>query len=177
MDYKLNIGDPKSGKTFKKDVSGPEAKSFFGKKIGDKVEGDKIGLEGYEFEIRGGSDYCGFPMRPDVSGGSRKRILILKGIGNRDNWEGRRRRRTVVGSAISDKIVQINLKIIKHGKAPLGEVKEGEAKADDKAGKEAQPGVKKEEKVKPADKKEVKPEPEAKAEKKEAKLEKEAKKE
>ena len=129
MEYKLNLGD-KSGKTFKKTVSGAEAKVFFGKKMGDKIEGDKVGLEGYEFQIMGGSDYCGFPMRPDVAGGTRKRILITKGIGNRDNWGGRRRRRTVVGNMISDKITQINLKILKQGKAPLEApaAKEGETK-------------------------------------------------
>ncbi|MEK6962997.1 MAG: 30S ribosomal protein S6e [Nanoarchaeota archaeon] len=134
MEYKLNLGDPKTGKTFKKDVKEAEAKVFFGKKMGDKIEGDKIGLEGYEFEICGGSDYCGFPMRNDVVGGARKRILITKGVGNQDNWGGRRRRRTVVGNMISDKITQINLKIIKAGKASLEAPKaEGEAPAEKKA--------------------------------------------
>ncbi|HLD05637.1 MAG TPA: 30S ribosomal protein S6e [Candidatus Nanoarchaeia archaeon] len=133
MEYKLNLGDPKTGKTHKKDVKDVEAKVFFGKKMGDKIEGDKMGLEGYEFEIMGGSDYCGFPMRKDVVGGTRRRILITKGTGNRDNWGGRRRRRTVVGNMISDKITQINLKILKHGKAPLEAPKaEGEALAEGK---------------------------------------------
>lgn len=132
MEYKLNLGDPKTGKTFKKDVKEAEAKVFFGKKMGDKVEGSKIGLEGYEFEICGGSDYCGFPMRKDVQGGTRKRVLITKGVGNQDNWGGRRRRRTVVGNMISDKITQINLKILKQGKASLEAPKAEEAPAEKK---------------------------------------------
>ena len=77
-EHKINIGDSKSKKTYNKvteDISG-----FYDKKIGDIVNGEVIDLPGYELEIRGGSDSSGFPMRKDVDGTARKRILIVGGL-------------------------------------------------------------------------------------------------
>nr|MCK4930356.1 30S ribosomal protein S6e [Nanoarchaeota archaeon] len=162
MEFKINIGDPKTGKTVKRVVSGKEAEAFFKKRIGEKINGDDIGFAGYEFEISGGSDYCGFPMRKDVRGTARKRILIVSGVGIRKNRRGRKVRKTVAGNTIYSKTAQINLKIIKKGSKPLAE----EKKEEEEPAKE-----KKEEK--PKEKKEVKKEkkPEAKEKKKPEKAE------
>ena len=128
MQYKLNIGDPKTKKTYTKELTEEESAQLIGKKIGDKIKGDAIGLEGYELEITGGSDDCGFPMRKDVEGTGRKRILAIKGIGLKKNpVKGRRIRKTVAGNTIGESTVQINMKILKHGKTPL-EKKEEEKK-------------------------------------------------
>ena len=121
VEYKLNIGDPASKKTLKKDVKDAEAEIFQGKQIGDTVKGDLFGFNGYEFTITGGSDSAGFPMRRDVIGGARKKILIVKGTGIRKNEPGRKVRRTVAGNTITSKTVQINLKVTKAGKTPLFE--------------------------------------------------------
>jgi len=130
-EFKLSIADPKTGKTYKRDVTGDDAQGFIGKKIGDTIKGELIGLKGYEFQITGGSDSCGFPMRKDVPGPNRKRILITKGVGLRAKRKGMRLRKTVAGNTISDQTSQINLKITKAGTTPLGEEssenKEGEA--------------------------------------------------
>ena len=133
VEYKLNIGDAKSKKTLKKDVKDAEAEVFQGKKIGDTIKGDLFGLNGYELTITGGSDSAGFPMRRDVMGGSRKKILIVKGTGLRKNEAGRKVRRTVAGNTITAKTVQINLKVTKAGKTPLFEEPKPEAPAEDKA--------------------------------------------
>ncbi len=117
-EFKLVIGQ-KDGKSVQKTLREPEAGVLLGLKIGDKVSGDKIGLAGYEFEIRGGSDYCGFPMRKDLPGSARKRIIATKGVGMRDNIQGLRKRKTVCGNAIHAKISQVNLKILKEGKEKL----------------------------------------------------------
>jgi len=137
-EFKLNIGDPKSKKTLKKEVKDDDAEIFRGKKIGDKFSGEGIGLPGYEFEITGGSDYTGVPMRRDVQGIARKRVLIVSGIGIRKNRAGRKVRRTVAGNTISGKTAQINLKVIKHGKTPLFEEEKPveEVASDTKAPKE-----------------------------------------
>ena len=121
MEFKLSIGDPKTGRTVKKVVSDKAAEAFLKKRIGEKISGDAIGFPGYEFEITGGSDYCGFPMRRDVRGTARKRILIVSGVGIRKNRKGRKVRKTVAGNTIYSKTAQINLKIIKHGSKPLVE--------------------------------------------------------
>lgn len=126
VEFKLVIGDPKSGKCFQKIVKDADAKPFLGKVIGEKIKGDSFGLTGYEFEITGGSDYCGFPMRRDVLGPARKKILAVKGVGIRNVKKGERIRKSVAGNTIHPKTSQINLKIITHGKQPL--VHEGAAK-------------------------------------------------
>jgi len=118
-EFKLVIGDPKSGKCHQIVVSGDNANVFIGKKIGDKINGESIDMAGYEFEITGGADYCGFPMRKDLDGPMRKKILIVKGIGIRSKGNGIKERRTVCGNTIHDKITQISVKVLKHGKKPL----------------------------------------------------------
>lgn len=129
-EFKVNIGHPKEGKTYKKEFSGAEADALIGKKIGDKVKGEVLGHAGYEFEITGGSDYCGFPMRKDLTGSARKKILITKGVGMRTKRKGLRLRKNVAGNTVYDQTAQINLKVVKAGKDPL-EPKE-EAPAEEK---------------------------------------------
>jgi small subunit ribosomal protein S6e len=129
MEFKINIGDPKTGKTVQKVAADKAAEAFLKKKIGDKVSGDAIGFPGYEFEITGGSDYCGFPMRKDVRGSARKKILVVSGVGIRKNVKGRKIRKTVAGCTIYSKTAQINLKVLKAGEAPLVEEKPKEEKA------------------------------------------------
>jgi small subunit ribosomal protein S6e len=118
MDLKINIAD-KSGKTVKKEIKEDQTGVLQGKKIGDKVNGEVMDMSGYEFEISGGSDYCGFPMRKDVNGIMRKAILVTKGFGNNYNRKGMRLRRTVAGNTIYNKTAQVNLKVVKYGPEPL----------------------------------------------------------
>jgi len=118
MDLKLNIAD-KSGKCIKKELKEDAAGFLFGKKVSDKIRGESIDMPGYEFEITGGSDYCGFPMRKDVNGVMRKQILTTTATGNKYKRAGMRLRRTVAGNTIHNKTSQVNLKVIKYGPTPL----------------------------------------------------------
>ncbi len=124
VDFKLVIADPKSGKCYQKELKDPDSKKLFGHKIGDTIKGELVNLAGYEFEITGGSDYCGFPMRRDVLGVARKRILSTRGIGVKNVEGGDRKRKTVAGNAIYDQTSQVNLKTLKVGKEPLAPVEE-----------------------------------------------------
>ncbi|MHA1368838.1 MAG: S6e family ribosomal protein [Promethearchaeota archaeon] len=97
-------------------------KVLVGKKIGDEIDGAFFGYPGYVFEIRGGSDIAGFPMRRDVHGGVKKRIYVRKpGVGVRKNRlrKGDRIRVLVRGNTITDQIVQVNCTIVKEGKVKL----------------------------------------------------------
>ncbi|MFC1774689.1 30S ribosomal protein S6e [Nanoarchaeota archaeon] len=165
--FKIVIGT-KEGKCLQKEIQEPQSSIFLGKRIGQKVEGKDIGLEGYEFEITGGSDNCGFPMRKEIPGTLRKKIFAIKGVGLRRKGKGIRVRKTVCGNTIHEKTVQINLKILKEGKQKLfeKEVKKEESK------KEA-PEVKKEEPKKEVPVKKEEPKKEVKKEepKKEVKKE------
>ena len=93
-----------------------------GKKIGDKLPGDFLGLTGCEMEITGGSDKDGFPMRNDVEGVMRRRILIGEGVGLKTKVRGLRRRRMLRGNTIAADIAQINCRIAKLGDINLKDV-------------------------------------------------------
>ena len=84
-------------------------------------KGEIFDLTGYEFEITGGSDNAGFPMRRDVAGIARKKIAIVKGVGlkkPKKRW-GMKLKKTVSGNTINAKTAQVNLKVIKAGAVPL----------------------------------------------------------
>lgn len=92
-----------------------KAKSLIGLKIGDKIDAGIIGLKG-SLLITGGSDSSGFPMRPDIHGGVKVKILLSGPPGFRPRKRGERRRKTVRGNTITADIVQINVKWIKEEK-------------------------------------------------------------
>ncbi|MBI2137969.1 30S ribosomal protein S6e [Candidatus Woesearchaeota archaeon] len=119
--FKVCIADPKTGKTFQKEIKDQEAQGFIGMNIGEEVKGDGFGLEGYSLAITGGSDFCGFPMRKGILG-IRKKITSIGGVGFRSIKKGTKLRKTVCGHKINDKISQINLKIAAAGQKPLEEL-------------------------------------------------------
>ena len=71
--FKFVIADPKTRKSYKVEKDQNEVVGLVGKKIGDKFNGDLIGLKGYEITITGGTDKDGFPMHPDVHGMVKKK--------------------------------------------------------------------------------------------------------
>lgn len=149
--FKLCIG-AKTGKCYQKEIKDQEAMPFIGLNIGEKINGDSFGMKGYEFVITGGSDYCGFPMRHGIMG-IRKKISSAGGVGFPNLKKGEKKRKTVCGHKIHEKITQINLKILKEGDKkieeifPVGEkkeVKEEEPKKEVKKEKEAKEAPKEE---------------------------------
>ena len=153
--FKINIADPKTGKCYKTEVKDTQAAPFMGLNIGEKIEGSKLGIEGYEFLISGGTDCCGFPMRKGILG-IRKKLTIYPGTGFKGGFKGMKKRKTVCGHKINEQIAAINLKMLKEGTKKLPDMfgkKEGEeAKPETK--QEKKPEVKEE---KPKEK-EAKPE-------------------
>jgi small subunit ribosomal protein S6e len=122
VEFKLTISDTKDGKSYIKSVKDAEADIFKGCKIGSKVSGDSLGFEGYEFQVTGGSDNAGFPMRSDVEGMGRKKIYALNGPGIHAENRGARVRKTVRGNTLSAVITQVNLKVVKYGSKTVKEV-------------------------------------------------------
>ena len=120
MAFKFIIGDEK-GRAWRIER---EAEFLVGKSVGEKIEGKEFGhdFDGYEFEISGGSDDSGFPLYREVEGIGLRRVLLKKGWGMRDKRKGVRLRKTVRGKTISEKVVQINMKIIKQGKKKIEEI-------------------------------------------------------
>ena len=121
--YKLNIsgGNEGPGKGLSKVIEIDEKKfRFDGMKIGEIIKGGVIGFPNYEFEITGGSDSSGFPMRKSVHGPVKKKILVAKrGIGYKPKRKGQKRRKTVRGNEVTHDMTLINLKVVKYGEAEL----------------------------------------------------------
>jgi small subunit ribosomal protein S6e len=121
--YKLNISGGKEGpgKGLSKLIEIDQKKfRFEGMKIGDTINGGLIGFPNYEFVITGGSDSSGFPMRKDVHGPVKKKILVSKrGIGYKPRRDGQKRRKTVRGNEVTFDMTLINLMVSKYGEAEL----------------------------------------------------------
>lgn len=120
-----------SGDTHQIELDDTQVNALTGQQIGDEVEGSMLGLDGYTFEITGGSDSEGFPMRESVEGTERKRLLVKGGVGARDLEEGERRRKSVRGNTVSRNIAQLNLRVVEEGGETIAELlsedDEGEA--------------------------------------------------
>lgn len=122
MDFRVIISDPKSGRAYQVEIKDPGASKFLGHKIGDTIDGEAAGLPGYTLQITGGSDREGFPMRHDLPGSKRRKILVTRGTGYHSKEHGRRRRKSVHGRDIAPDIGQINTKIAEHGTKPVEEL-------------------------------------------------------
>ena len=109
--FKLVISDSK-GKSQTVELEGVKAAPLIGRKIGEIVDGSIAGLSGSKLLITGGTDKDGFPMRPDVHGGVKARVVLSGGVGFHPKVKGERRRKTVRGNVITEDIVQINMKIL-----------------------------------------------------------------
>ncbi len=77
--------------------------------IGAETDAAIVGLAG-KLKITGGSDKSGVPMRGDLHGMARKRVLLSKGVGLQDTEHGLRKRKLVRGNTVSDEIFQVNCK-------------------------------------------------------------------
>ena len=122
MEFKVVISDPSTGLAYQKVISGANANKLIGKRIGDVVNGTIVELPpDYELRICGGSDKDGVPMRKDLPGTGRRKLLLSGGVGYRPREHGMRRKKMVRGNVISRDIVQINMKVEKQGKVPLAE--------------------------------------------------------
>ncbi|HHF58631.1 MAG TPA: 30S ribosomal protein S6e [Thermoplasmatales archaeon] len=135
VEFKVVVNDVKQGKSYQIQVSGAHANSLIGKKIGDEVDGIFVSLPGYRLQITGGTDKDGFPMRPDLPGMGKRRLLLSGGVGYHPDIKGKRKKKMVRGNTISADIVQINMKVVKYGTKPIEELlalaeKRGEVKSE-----------------------------------------------
>ncbi|MHA2059539.1 MAG: 30S ribosomal protein S6e [Candidatus Ranarchaeia archaeon] len=107
--FKLIISDPKSGKSERVELKDEKTRPLIGRKLGEEIQGEIVGVSGAYLRITGGSDKDGFPMRPDIHGGVRKRSLVSGGIGFHPKTKGQKKRRILRGNTITEDIVQVNL--------------------------------------------------------------------
>ncbi|MFQ6088151.1 MAG: 30S ribosomal protein S6e [Candidatus Methanofastidiosia archaeon] len=109
MEFKILISDKK--KTYQKELKDPEAKRLLRMKIGDTFDASLVSKKG-KLKITGGSDKDGFPMRWDLPGERRAKLLLSGGVGFNPKRKGERRKKQVRGNVISENIVQINTVLV-----------------------------------------------------------------
>jgi len=124
--FKVIISDPQTGTSKVVEVEEARAAPFIGKKIGETMDGALVDLPAHKLQIMGGSDKDGVPMKPNVHGGVRRKIILGGGVGFNAKKKGERRRKAVRGNIITDEIVQINIKIVEQPSKP----KTAEAKSE-----------------------------------------------
>ncbi len=125
------ISDTKSGKSYRIDIPKDKETEIIGKKIGDRIDGGIFGAVGYEFELTGGSDDSGFPMRTDVAGSRKIKALLTEGTGFHTRERGQRRRKIVRGNAYSADITQVNAKVVIAGATALDSLFRKEEKKEE----------------------------------------------
>ena len=111
-DFTVVVADPATGATYQREVDGQDANRFIGRDLGDEVDAEAVGLDGYTLELTGGSDETGRPLRSDVPGARVKELLLEGGVGFKPTRDGERKRITVRGRQIAETTAQINAKII-----------------------------------------------------------------
>jgi small subunit ribosomal protein S6e len=139
--FKIIISDPETGTSRVVELEETRAVPLIGRKIGEVIDGSVVDLPGHKAQIIGGSDKDGFPMRRNVHGGVRRRVILSGGVGFNPQNEGERRRKTVRGNVITDEIVQLNMKIVEKPKQPKESKKMKEKREKGKLEKEAEPGA------------------------------------
>lgn len=122
MPFKLVISDPETGKAIQYELDDVKTNALVGKQVGEIVEGDVLGLPGYKLKITGGSDTAGFPIRSDVHGSGKKRILISGPPGFQSDRKGMSKRKTVRGRELSPEISQVNMRVEEKGSTSLEEL-------------------------------------------------------
>ena len=105
---KLTISDIK-GKSISKEFKDNDVNPLLGLQLGSEADASVVGLTG-KLKLTGGSDKSGVPMRTDVHGAARKRVLLVKGVGLQDVEYGQRKRKLMRGNIVSEEIYQLNCK-------------------------------------------------------------------
>ena len=111
-EFKAVLSNPKDGTSKLLALTGDQSTALLGLKIGETIDGERIGATGMKLQITGGSDKSGFPMRPDLQGGVKRRILVSTGPGFKPAAKGERVKKMLRGNTITDDIVQVNLRIV-----------------------------------------------------------------
>ncbi len=105
---KLTISDIK-GKSISKELKDSDVNPLLGLQLGNETDASIVGLTG-KLKLTGGSDKSGVPMRTDVHGAARKKVLLIKGVGLQDVEYGQRKRKLMRGNTVSEEIYQLNCK-------------------------------------------------------------------
>lgn len=125
--FKVIVSDPQTGTSKVVELEEARAAPFIGRRVGETMDGSVVDLPAHTVQILGGSDKDGVPMRGNVHGGVRRRVVLSGGAGFSPKNKGERKRKTVRGNIITDEIAQVNIKITER---PANTSKAPEAKTE-----------------------------------------------
>jgi small subunit ribosomal protein S6e len=123
----LIISDPETGTSQKVELEDNRMGPLIGRRIGEVIDGTIADLAGHQLQLTGGTDKDGIPMRPDVHGSAKSRVILSGGVGYKPKKKGERKRVVVRGNTVSVETTFLNLKIVekpKGKKKAKAEVKE-----------------------------------------------------
>ena len=80
-EFKTVIADPKNKMAYQKVLSEEKSNALVGKSVGEEIDGIFLDLPGYRLKITGGADGSGVPMRGDIDGNQRRRLLVRESVG------------------------------------------------------------------------------------------------
>ena len=122
VEFKTVISDPKEKKAYQKVISEDKSNALVGKSVGEEIDGIFLDLPGYRLKITGGSDGSGVPLRGDIEGNQRRKLLVRKSVGFHPSRHGQRKRKLIRGRNLSSEVSQINLKILEYGPKTIEEL-------------------------------------------------------
>ncbi len=112
----LIIADPETGTNEKRELEDARMTPLVGLRIGETIDGTVADLTGYRIQLTGGTDKDGIPMRPDVHGGVKARIVLSGGVGFKPKNKGERKRVVVRGNTVTAETTFLNFKIVEKPK-------------------------------------------------------------
>ncbi len=123
----LIISDPETGTSQKVELEDARMAPIMGRRIGEVIDGTVADLAGYKIQLTGGTDKDGIPMRPDVHGGVKARVVLSGGVGFKPKKKGDRKRVVVRGNTVSVDTTFLNFKIVEKPKGKKKKAKKAEA--------------------------------------------------
>ena len=131
----LIVSNPADGTSQRVELDDQQLRALYGTRIGQVIEGAVAGMQGYKIKLTGGTDKDGIPMRPDVHGSAKARVVLSGGVGYKPKNKGEKKRKVVRGNTVSTETTFLNFTIVE---APKGRKKakkepaEAEAPAEEK---------------------------------------------
>jgi small subunit ribosomal protein S6e len=127
----LIISDPETGTSQKVELEDARMAPIMGRRIGEIIDGTVADLAGHKIQLTGGTDKDGIPMRPDVHGGVKARVVLSGGVGYKPKKKGERKRVVVRGNTVSADTTFLNFKIVEKPKGKKKAKKVEEEKPPD----------------------------------------------
>lgn len=116
----LIVSNPADGTSQRVEIDDQQLRALYGTRIGQVVEGAVADMQGYRIKLTGGTDKDGIPMRPDVHGSAKARVVLSGGVGFKPKDKGEKKRKVVRGNTVNPEIAFLNFTVVE---APKGKKK------------------------------------------------------